>query len=324
MPQDLAKYLQSVIVVVGDGYIDEADPTIVHVATAAGPERRPRAAIYVKQDTNASDAIREAIATLAFYDMEDTELVAAFRSEWGDRWYNALMNTYATSLWTLPVDAAVRIINNNRRASKHVEIVDLGDGSFAATAVAQQENTMAVWPIYKSEEQRDRDQVEAVVMEELEEGSWGGYGYWLDEAPDWLESREVPYTPEGDNDVSFDYRTGIVSGGGYLSPPEKEITDEDGIKWHLVKYYNHAGERDCPVCGAGVGDYFKENFEEHYERPPGPEDECGLCEYQYSDMPGFVYIGEGYEALYRSATAHDDETGEWKNVTEEKGEWVFT
>jgi hypothetical protein len=149
------------------------------------------------------------------------------------------------------------------------------------------------WPIYSSEQQKEKEQVEAVFHlggGELEDEPWGGYAYWYEGAPE--------YAADDVDQDSGTYRTVIVDGGGYLSQPKETITDADG-HWKLVNTYVSSGETDCTVCGSGMGDLFTEGFYEEYGEEPRPSDRCGLCENLVKDMPGYIYIGEGYEAVYQ-------------------------
>lgn len=148
------------------------------------------------------------------------------------------------------------------------------------------------WPVYQSE-QKEREQVEAVFHlggGELKVDAWGGYAYWYEGSPE--------YADDIDKDSGM-YRTGIVAGGGYLSQPKETITDADGQVWKLVNTYASSGETECNVCGNGTGDTFTEGFYEEYGEEPRPTDRCGLCENEVKDMPGFIYVGEGYEAVYQ-------------------------
>lgn len=151
------------------------------------------------------------------------------------------------------------------------------------------------WPVYTSSEQQEKEQVEAVFHlggGELEDESFAGYKYNYDGMPEYADIGEDP---------DYSYHTVIATGGGLLSPPKKTLED-DGVVWELVETYTSSGETDCPVCGAGGNgvEWWAEQFEDAHGRAPTPNDECGLCENLYSEMPGFVYIGDGYEAIYRT------------------------
>ena len=153
--------------------------------------------------------------------------------------------------------------------------------------------TKKIWPVYTNEAQKELEQVEMVfglTGGELADGSWGGHGYWYEGAPDWALDDFKKY-------YENTFRTTVTFGGGYLPYPSKEIVDPDGTVWTLVKTYTNSGETSCPVCGDGT-DTFEEEFTEQYGHAPGPEDECGLCENKVKDMPGYISIGEGYEAVY--------------------------
>lgn len=153
------------------------------------------------------------------------------------------------------------------------------------------------WPVYRSERAKEHDQVAAVFSlggGELEDTSWAGYADWYEGVPEYAHS-DFPDWHSGS------YRTVIVSGGGFLPNPTESLTDADGIVWTLQGSFTSSGETDCPICGAGAGDYFVEGFTEAFDAPPGPDDRCSLCETLVKDMPGVVYIGESYEAVYKAA-----------------------
>jgi hypothetical protein len=158
-----------------------------------------------------------------------------------------------------------------------------------------------VWPVYRNEKDREDDEVKEVFRltgGELEDTPWAGYQYWYEGVPDYAE-RDFDWT-------RGEFKTVIVTGGGMAPSPEKEMA-VDGEVWELQEYYNNSGETECAVCGYGVGDFWKEGFEEEYGRPPGPGDSCGLCEYKMKDMPGYIYIGEGYEAVYKLIEEEEDD-----------------
>jgi hypothetical protein len=149
-----------------------------------------------------------------------------------------------------------------------------------------------VWPVFRSEEDRENEEVANAFLlsgGELETTPWAGYKYWYEGAPDYAEEIDT---------FDGEYRTVLIMGGGYLPYPDKEIAVDNQV-WKLVADYGNSGEADCWICGAGTGDYWEENFWEAYDREPGPEDSCGLCETKHKDMPGYVYVGEGYEAVYK-------------------------
>lgn len=157
------------------------------------------------------------------------------------------------------------------------------------------------WPVYESEAEKEREEVEAAFHldgGELEEEPFAGYAYWYEGAPDYSDEAR---------DYDHEYRTTIITGGGYLPYPEKELEDEEGGVWLLADSFTSSGETDCPFCGAGTGDFWVEMFEQTYEELPQPKDRCGLCETNYEDQPGYVYIGEGYEAVYRLVEENDED-----------------
>ena len=155
------------------------------------------------------------------------------------------------------------------------------------------------WPVYTDEAALEKEQIENVFGlggGELEHESFAGYKYNYEGPPDYAE--------EIDDDFNYQYRTVIVSGGGHLPPPDKTL-EHEGVTWELVDHFMSSGESDCWVCGAGGNgkEWWAEEFEKQHGRPPTPEDECGLCEYKFADMPGSTHIGEGYEVVYR---VHND------------------
>lgn len=158
---------------------------------------------------------------------------------------------------------------------------------------------MAKWPVYKSEEQQEREAVEYVfglTGGELTDEPFAGYKYNYEGVPEYAGS-EFPDKWEAE------YQTVIVWGGGFLPHPA-ETLEHAGQTYELVQHFMSSGETDCAVCGAGGNgiDWWAEEFEAEHGRPPQPNDECGLCETRYADMPGLIYIGTGYEAVYRLVT----------------------
>jgi len=152
------------------------------------------------------------------------------------------------------------------------------------------------WPVYAAEADREREQVENVFGlggGELEDESFAGYAYNYEGAPEYA-ANEI-------EELDYQYHTVIVSGGGYLPSPYDKL-EEDGVRWDLVEYFMNSGESDCWICGAGGNgvDWWADEFEQQHGHAPGPDDRCGLCETEMEDMPGVVYIGEGYEAVYRT------------------------
>jgi hypothetical protein len=166
---------------------------------------------------------------------------------------------------------------------------------------------MAQWPVYLDEEAREDEQVEYVfglTGGELAYESFAGYKYNYEGIPDYA-GHDFPDR----YGVHMQYHTVIVTGGGFLPNPAETLTDEDGVEWTLEQTYMSSGETDCPDCGAGGNgiEWWAEQFEDEHGRPPGPEDECGLCETRYKDMPGLIYIGGCYEAVYSHKEADEDE-----------------
>lgn len=106
---------------------------------------------------------------------------------------------------------------------------------------------------------------------ELEDTPWAGYAYWYDSAPDYVErelSRKYP---------NEEFRTVVVWGGGIPPKPEPKLIDSSGRIYTLTGVYSNSGETSCP-CKNGDTD-----------------PNCPLCE-----GAGYIYIGEGYESVYRT------------------------
>lgn len=154
-------------------------------------------------------------------------------------------------------------------------------------------DTGLVYPVYQSEKDQEREQIEALFSlggGELMDAAWLGHAYWYEGAPEWDED----FREEDD----YQYRTVIE--WSHFAPEENEVqTDEEGVEWEVVKWYGAPTETDCWVCGHG-SDAFENGFRETYDREPGPGDECGLCEYKFEDMPGYIYDGEAHEVLFRT------------------------
>lgn len=184
------------------------------------------------------------------------------------------------------------------RGAKRMKIYQYQGAQYREAIPGTQEEIPGVgdqgmtWPVYRSEEQKEREQVQALFGlggGELMDEPWLGHAYWYEEAPEW----DHDFREEGD----YQYRTGIE--WGYSKKNEVQ-TDEDGVEWEVVKSYRPPTEVDCWDCGAGTGNWWPENFEQEYGRAPGPGDECGLCETEFEGMPGVVYDGEAHEVLFRT------------------------
>jgi hypothetical protein len=174
--------------------------------------------------------------------------------------------------------------------SKETKMIQVGDYIYKKVGAAE----YLTWPVYPSEEVREHEEVENVFNlggGELEEGKFAGYAYWYQGAPDYADEA---------HDYDNEYITVLVFGGGLLPTPSKTL-EHEGEMWELSETYMSSGEADCWVCGAGGNgkEWWAGEFEDTHGEPPRPDDMCGLCETEYQDMPGVVYIGEGYEAVYR-------------------------
>jgi hypothetical protein len=168
--------------------------------------------------------------------------------------------------------------------------------SMAAGAETMPQNK--TWPVYGSEAEREREEVENVFRlggGELEDDAWGGYAYNYEGAPEYAEEIRP------DQDLDYQYHTVIVTGGGFLPSPKKKLL-VDNVEWELVETFMSSGETECIICGAGGNgiEWWAEQFEKQHGVPPKADDMCGLCETEMEDMPGYVYVGDSYEAVYRA------------------------
>lgn len=138
---------------------------------------------------------------------------------------------------------------------------------------------------------------------ELNSKSRLGHVYSYDGVPEWAAS-------DFDDHNERDYLTVIVAGGGYLSPPRDEIEETEEETWELVQTYGNSGETECPLAQCDAEDQWTENVLTDDGR-------CCLCEHTPAEGHGYIYIGEGYEAVYRRRL-HLDETEE--ETEEETGQ----
>jgi hypothetical protein len=106
--------------------------------------------------------------------------------------------------------------------------------------------------------------------------------YWYEGAPDGSEIEDS---------ASRNLRTLIAFGGGYMSAPNPELYDGDGI-WKLVHSWNHSGETECP------GQQYNRDGTKTVTEETSTDGECHLCEEKIGEDHRFIYIGEGYEATY--------------------------
>ena len=122
-----------------------------------------------------------------------------------------------------------------------------------------------------------------------------GNRYWYEGVPDHLNAR---------NYFDHEYRTTVTWGGGYLPEPNREIWDGQG-QWKLVASFMNSGEVECPNR---TWDPIDRCEVEHGSQNPVSEEiaemfdskrkVCYLCEEPVGKQHGYVYIGEGYEAVY--------------------------
>jgi hypothetical protein len=162
------------------------------------------------------------------------------------------------------------------------------------------------------------EQIEAIELERVE---WvvrvelgslerrKGFGLSYDGCPEWLEKE---LQEEFGWDATF--CTVVTDGGGYQSAPKEEIVDAKGQRWILIRDYAHGAETECPVPenhhGAKVTreecvlvpDPYRHHKSYEFARPLAPNAvraECPMCEARLGEEHGYIYIGEGYEAVYR-------------------------
>ena len=166
------------------------------------------------------------------------------------------------------------------------------------------------WPVYQSEAQQEREQVENVYGlggGELDDSgdNFGGYAFWYEGAPEYADEAR---------DYDNEYRTVLMLGGGFLPNPEKTL-EADGQTWTFAANYMNSGESDCWVCGSGGNgkEWWAEEFEKEHGEAPRPDDQCGLCETEFNDMPGMVYIGDGYEAVYKLVEEDEAEEDDYED-----------
>jgi hypothetical protein len=147
------------------------------------------------------------------------------------------------------------------------------------------------------------------IQESDLEGPWrdsegrARFPYMYDGAPEWLQ-RDL----EGEF-PGAQFATGITSGGGFQDAPPEEISEKNG-RWVLVRSYAHGAETECPLTSAEMD--FYEDRTDPTVRPSdciGPNsDRCPYCENTVGEPHGYIYIGEGYEAVYR-LEIHETDSG---------------
>lgn len=153
------------------------------------------------------------------------------------------------------------------------------------------------------------ERIEWVLRSSCEPGDLSyrpDFGLSYDFCPEWLEK-------ELQDEFGWDatFSTVVVDGGGYLSPPKDEIVDADGRVWKLIRSYAHGAETECPVPENHPGKVTRDQcvlVQDPYRhskgygaRPTSPNAvraECPMCEERIGKEHGYIYIGEGYEAVY--------------------------
>jgi hypothetical protein len=121
--------------------------------------------------------------------------------------------------------------------------------------------------------------------------------WWYEQAPEYAMRELDGY----DCDVTL--RTMVAFGGGLLPAPDTCIVDEQGM-WELVATYTNSGETECPgqhedtdlVTTEHTGG--RTHRVNQFDQTPQSA-ECVLCEEPLGHPHGYIYIGDGYEAVYR-------------------------
>lgn len=149
-----------------------------------------------------------------------------------------------------------------------------------------------------------------------------GYQYWYDGCPDYCERHERERYEDGSSQVV----TLISWGGGYMDAPDAWIIDVDGVAWELMAYFSNSGETECPYRTwdpitredhQGQGQSVRKvTLEETLQNPDGGS--CPLCEADLDSEHGYIYIGEGYEAVYSSIEESRTERHEWLRCTNQQ------
>ncbi len=138
------------------------------------------------------------------------------------------------------------------------------------------------------EREREFAQIAEVLRIEASALSYQpAFGLSYDDAPEWLE-RDL----QREHGYGSVFCTVVTSGGGYQSAPKERIVEENGTEWILVGTYTHGAETECPGNAEGKSVV----TEDHCF---AGTDACYYCEASLCEDHGFIYIGEGYEAVYR-------------------------
>ena len=141
-----------------------------------------------------------------------------------------------------------------------------------------------------------------------------GDRYWYEGVPDYME--------KGQYDFWGQQRTVLAFGGGYMDAPDPVIWDGEG-EWKLIATFNSSGESPCPYRDYDpIGQVDHQGMDPRKvgrreaklvdqpwvrvaggggrtEKRPGHKiGECPYCEERVGEEHGYIYIGEGYEAVY--------------------------
>lgn len=160
--------------------------------------------------------------------------------------------------------------------------------------------------------QIEREQIEWVFVltgGELADKPWRGsylsrfggwahcvHHYWYDDTPEYAE-RELKNAEHW----NAEFITLITWGGGFLDAPPAFVR-RNRIHYKLVATYTNSGETECPQCQRD--DRETTPLTRRERNWSNGQWECSLCEeYLEPDRThpkrSFIYIGEGYEAVYR-------------------------
>jgi hypothetical protein len=141
------------------------------------------------------------------------------------------------------------------------------------------------WRGFAGDESHERD-VEPVAITRA---------YWYEGIPDYCERSERERWTYDTRAVTL-----ITWGGGYLPYPKKWIADESGI-WVKVACYTNSGETECPGRHEDEGPKVR-------PEQCGEDGWCLLCEER--EEHGYIYLGEGYEAIYALAVHRCEDCSE--------------
>lgn len=121
------------------------------------------------------------------------------------------------------------------------------------------------------------------------------FGYSYDFAPEWLD-KEV----QDQHGFYSEFRTGITFGGGFYSGDVPETIPADDGTWKLIGTYTHNAETECPFASWDP-ELNTDRADKTIKTADcvGPDEtRCPYCEGAIGEDHGFIYIGEGVEAIY--------------------------